>query len=495
MESQKARNALLSSLLKISHGELEKFFDAGFPAAQSDPELFAHVIAWNMKNGRVRDSKVAFPVVALRTDGMKDSVFAENAVAHLMALGPRELVKAYTFSKQLSAKGKPIREGRRRMFENALKQYLAVREAKTSWWDAAVLRNREAMHALYAVSHKKPSPRAQAILFDKNYPANSVFAVVKTMAGLPPLAAGGLVMKHKIPLTVAIGAGLKLDSEEMLLAIIKSMTGNELIGAAKQFSKLKSFSIRSVKDAYEQAVSKVKDDKRVTVGKAMHAQTIVQGTVAEKVLTAVKEKAAESLKKVSGDWLILADKSGSMSNAIAAGKQLASLLAHRVEGKVYLVFFDVEPRMIEVTGKTLEQIEQETRAVRAGGGTSIGCGLRLIRGKNIAIDGVIVISDGGQNTVPEFSKEYKRLDHEPVVYFLRLRGDNVDILSREMELAGIVADRFDLSDGFDHYALSNVVNVLKPMTYGFLEEVLATPLITLQEVFAERREHVVAASV
>lgn len=129
---------------------------------------------------------------------MKDLRYAENAIGHLMLLGPRELEKAYEFSKELTKAGMVVRHGRRRMLEKALRRYLGVREGIPDWWDAAVVRNREAMLTLYSVSHYKPSARAQAILFDRKYPEGSVFAAIKSLKALPPFEAAAQVMKFKI---------------------------------------------------------------------------------------------------------------------------------------------------------------------------------------------------------------------------------------------------------------------------------------------------------
>ncbi len=98
-ESARERSALLGSLLKVKHRALLEYTEDVLPGALRDPELFAHLIAWNSKNGKVRDTKVAFPILALRTGAMDDRELTENAMAHLALLGPRELARAYAFNK------------------------------------------------------------------------------------------------------------------------------------------------------------------------------------------------------------------------------------------------------------------------------------------------------------------------------------------------------------------------------------------------------------
>lgn len=67
--------------------KLEAYFPAVRKAAKSDPEFMAHLIAWNDKNGSIRDTKVALPVATLKewTDGGE---FSENSFAHLALLNP-----------------------------------------------------------------------------------------------------------------------------------------------------------------------------------------------------------------------------------------------------------------------------------------------------------------------------------------------------------------------------------------------------------------------
>jgi len=74
-----SRNRIVSSLMHIGHGDLSIFTDVGIKAAKEEDELLGHFISWNSKHGEVRDSKVAFPILALR--GRKDQELFENAVS------------------------------------------------------------------------------------------------------------------------------------------------------------------------------------------------------------------------------------------------------------------------------------------------------------------------------------------------------------------------------------------------------------------------------
>src|SRR5712691_9221674 len=91
------RQRLVATLLKIPHGNLSVYVHDALPAAQADLDLFAHLTAWNHRQSKVRDSKVAFPALALRGLQKTDTAYAENAVAHMVSLNPRELIRSYQF--------------------------------------------------------------------------------------------------------------------------------------------------------------------------------------------------------------------------------------------------------------------------------------------------------------------------------------------------------------------------------------------------------------
>ncbi len=495
METSIERSRLLGTLLKVKHRELTDYVGDVLPGAVSDPELFAHIMAWNHEHGKIRDTKVAFPIFALRTSAMDDRELTENAMAHLASLGPRELARAYHLNKILSVENKLIRKNRG-LLQDVIQAYLKTREADHGWWTRAVVRNRKAMLSLYCVSHLKPSIRTQRVLFDKNYAGEPVFDGIKRLSKMEPFEAGGFLLAHKIPFTVAAGVGLKLDDPVVLLALVQSMTGNELITAAKQLSTLKSFKVGSVQDAYLEAVGKVSKDKRVSVAKASKAIAAIRPDSAKKDLVRLKERAAEAAGTIKGDWVILADRSSSMDTAVKNSIEIAALLAHRVEGKVYLVFFNDQPRAFEVSGKTLDEIQHATRNVRADGMTSIGCGLRWLRANKHEVDGIVLVSDGGENTPPFFHDEYKRMENEPAVVYLKLNsaldrhynqrpGWCSAAFADRLMSKGIPHESWNLGDEADSYALENIVKVIKPTTYGMLDEVMETPLITLRDVFTD----------
>lgn len=164
--TQISRNQIINQILHIGHGNLSIYMDAGLKAVRNEPELFAHLIAWNQKNGSVRDSKKALPVIAMQ--GPHDEELFENAAAHLCLLSPMDLLSAYKFHRTLPPNdfGPGVRK--------AIHLYIRERERSRAWWDRTALQHRKALKGLYCTYHIKPGRRAQKVLFEREYPACSV---------------------------------------------------------------------------------------------------------------------------------------------------------------------------------------------------------------------------------------------------------------------------------------------------------------------------------
>ncbi len=481
-----SRNKLVAALMQIKHGDLSFYVPNGLAAAQADPDVLGHFIAWNQKNGKVRDAKVALPPIALRGLSAQDVDLAENAVAHMLSLSPRDLVRAYDFSKSLTKDGKVIPGGHRRLLETGLRLYLEKRESSSKWFDKTVLQHRRSMKQLYRLSHKKPSPRAQAILFDQNYAKGSVFAKVAELRTMSAREAAGVILEYEIPFEVAVGAVAKAKDKDIVLALLEGMTGNQVITNTVMLQRLGVMTDPALKSAYDKALERAKGDKKVETLKAGRAAQRVKGSSSAAKLEQLQETKTAQLGTIDGDWLVLGDCSGSMSQSIEVARQIAGIIAERVAGAVYLVFFDTSPTYFDVTGKSYTDIVAETRRVSAGGATSIGCGLDYIRSKGIVVNGIAIASDGGENRAPLFAEVYKKycaaLSIEPPVYLFHVPGDG-DALTQNMNHAGIQLERFELGRNVDYYSLPNIVKTLRANRYALYDEIMETPLLKFADVF------------
>lgn len=473
METGLSKNKVIAELTRSPHGDLAQYIPVATTAAKDEAEFFAHLVSWNNQKGQIRDAKVALPVIAHAHTA--NAELRENAVAHIALLDPRNLVRAVRFRKSIGGGSADIKR--------VATMYLRAREQKPGWFNRTALQHRGSLKELYALLHIKPGPHAQKILFSGE--KTGVFGVVARLQMMPAKEAAGAIMEFRIPFLTAMGAlGARAKEPDVVLALIERMSPTELVTNAKSLLKLIGTNA-ALKAAYDAGLTRASESK-ASVFKTTKAAEAVGGKAGE-ALRGVQEKQLDKLS-VKGNWLVIADKSGSMTAAIEAAKHIAATLARVADGQVWLVFVDTTPRGMEVTGKTLDWIQQETRFITAGGGTSLGCGVKLAVQAKWPIDGIAVVSDGGENNLPYFSTEYRQLcdmvGKDVPVYLYDLPGDS-DSLTRNMNAAGFEVQKFDLRHGkLDYYALPNLINTMRVSTYSLVDEIMSTPLLTLKEVFA-----------
>lgn len=494
------RNKLIASLMQIGHGDLKMYTEIGLQAMKAEPELFAHFITWNAFHGKVRDAKVAFAALGLRHLTKDDRELAENAIANAMRLSPRKLIQFYDYSKSLSGEGHIISGGWRRLLESALRDYLAYREATDARWDKVALQHRRSLKRIYRFAHRRPPERAQNILFGLyddvrrkpgkvSYPDESVFQAVAMLRTTAPQFAASLILHHRIPFEVVVGAASKAHDETIILALIENMTGNQLITNSKMLQKLGVNTNETLKAAYAAAIERAKKapSRKVETLKAGRAAEEIEDEEMAAQLMSLQQTKVRQLAGIEGDWAILADASGSMHQAIEIGRKIASLLTEKVKGAIHLIFFDTVPTHIVVTGLTYDQIVEKTKRIKAGGGTAIGCGLDYLRAQNIIVNGIAIISDGGDNTVPYFHDAYQKYERalgmDPTVYLYHVNGDERDALSNFCKQHNIQLEKFELGDKVDYYSLPGLIATMRTNRFSLVQEIMETPLLRLEDVF------------
>jgi hypothetical protein len=477
-ETGLTKNQILSQLSKSPHGKLREYVDVGAAAAIQEAEFLAHLIAWDRMNGQIRDAKVALPVVSLMAPKYPEELVS-NSLAHIGLLGPRELLRAYRFALEV----RPV--GRMRKLHSLVENYLRAKESDRKSWNRLALQHRKTLKELYALAHIKPSADADAILFKGFRPAGSVFEAVARLKDLPPAEAASEIVSRKIPFLIAMGAlGAKAKDTALLLALIGRMSATELVTNTKMLEKMGMKFNPALRGAYEEALQKAASSK-ANVLKTTRAAEAVEDEGLKEKLRGLQDKQLQSMG-VEGNWLVLGDKSGSMQRAIDIAKQIAATLAKMVMGKVWLVFFDTQPQTLDVTDTPLDAIQKATRYIRANGGTSIGCGLQRMLEAKEEIDGIAIVSDGGENSTPYFSQVYPRYaafaGKEPTVYLYHCGCRDLSF-HRMMKIAGIDMQVIDIDESIDFYSLPNLVSTMRTNRYSLVDEVMATKLLKLEDVF------------
>jgi hypothetical protein len=498
MEKGLTKQRIFAELAKSSHGKLLEYVAIGQQAVATEGAFFQHLIAWNFKHGQIRDSKVALPVIGLAYEN--DLELLDNSVAHLAMLGPRELSKAFEFIREIRPKGKMSR------LDRVIKAYLRQKESERHW-DHIAIQHRGVLKALYAMSHTGPGNKRVAAVISGQWkekvgetmivtkldlPKGSIFEAVARLKDMTPVEAAGAIIKYRIPFLIAMGAlGVKAKEPDLVLALINQMSATELTTNVKMLEKLGIKTNPALRATFEEALKKASTSKQNTLKTTAAIEAIEDEGLKEK-LRNVQAKQIAAAGGPEGNWLVLADKSGSMRDAIEISRHVSATLSQFVKGKVWLTFFDTVPMSIDVTGFSLDQIKKATAHIGAGGGTSIGCSLNRLLIEKTEVDGIAIISDGGEGAAPFFSDVYKKyakmIDKDVPVYFYQLSGDP-DYLSQRMQAAGIEMTTFDLRRGqVDYYSLPNMAQTMRSNQYSLVDEILSTPLVSLSDVLKNSEE-------
>jgi hypothetical protein len=492
-ETGLSKTRIIAELSRSPHGSLKEYLSIGKQAVKQEGEFFAHIVAWDRTHGQIRDSKVALPVIGLAYE--TDEELIDNALAHIALLGPRELARAYRFGLEIRLPGKM------RQLRRLVESYLHEKEQEKGW-DHLAIQHRGTLRELYSLAHAKPEKeRTNVVLYGRNFdktkaplPKGSVFEVVANLKNMSPTEAAGSIMKYHIPFLIAMGAlGAKAKEPDLVQALIQAMSPTELTTNVKMLEKLGLKTNPALRGAFDAALAKAATSNKATLKTTKAAEAVTDVALKEK-LQGLQDKQIKALGGPEGNWLVLADKSGSMSRAIEASRHVAATLAKICQGKVYLVFFDTSPMTVDVTGLPLDAIQKATRHITANGGTSIGCGLNRMLSEKVEIDGIAIVSDGEENTAPRFADTYKRYcefaGKQVPVYFYHCEGSGS--FAHELNREGIEMQTFDIRGGVDYYSLPNLASTMRTKTYGLVDEIMATPLLSLNDVLKGKRVLVAA---
>lgn len=534
METGITTAQIVNEIARVAHGKLETYVPVIRQACIERPELLAHAIGWNVLKGQVRDSRVALPVITLTAPQFPEELL-ENSFAHLASFNPKLLLKACLFARsmrppvqwvyrgtpytpytgtikeakitwgkdwQKQIQDMPLPKGNTNKLESLVQRYLKTLESNWKKWERTCVQHRTSLKDLYSMYRVKPSDMARAILFEGAAPKGTVFDKIRNLSQMSPEEAAGVIKRYKLPAVVIAGAaGKTLQETSVAMAMIDRATPNEIVTNTRLFKKLGATSDPVLRASYEQALQRVAESKTNTFKTTRAAEALEEDDeqLLSAKLRAVQEKQIDRLGGIEGNWLVLGDKSPSMQDALEGAKHLAGALARSVRGNVMLVFFDSGPQAFDVTGKTYEEIKDMTKFVRPGGGTSIGCGLKYAMERKFDIDGIAIASDAKENTAPWFAqtlKEYKeKSGRDPSVYLYRFRpsmtGHDID-LKDSMKQHGLdmIEKDFTARDTVDYFEIPNYISTMRVGRYTLEDEIMAVPLLCLDDILKPLAETV-----
>lgn len=463
------RLEMLNSLLTTPHRQLQEVAEIHKMLIELDPIFYGHLAVWYQHNGDVRDHKEVFLGHLLTS---KLTEHRDAGFVLLQEFPPYQVARIVDFMKQHQDKLP-------RSARTAVRRYLKEREKNPTFFDRAALRGRKAMKHLYASLHIKPSDRANAVLFQDKPPEDSLAFTLKQLAkAATPTEQAQLIVEHQIPYPVAVGA-IKQITPTVLVALINSMSPQEVINNLKSLQARGAMEHPEVKALIDEKLEAAAKSNRVSAFKAQIAADVTE--LDEQTAARLGHVMDEQVKKrgqITKPTALLIDRSGSMENAIEVGKRIAALISGISKADLFVYAFDTVPHPIQAQGTELSAWERAFKHIKAGGSTSIGCSLKIMRLKKQTVEQIILVTDEEENTAPYFAETYEAYKRDlkvaPSLMIVKV-GHASDWVERKLKEKQIQVDTFTFAG--DYYSLPNLIPFLsRPSRLELLMKILETPL-------------------
>ena len=491
---QDRRLAILNTLLTTPHRQLANVHPIHQEMITSDPLFYSRLAAWYFAHGEVRDHKEMF-VINLVLSNFEDH--RETGLAMLRELPPYQVQRIVDFihgrKKTSTLVDRKTKESVSiteefglfrnvpRSVKTEVTRYLRERETDDDWFDSSVLVARKAMKRLYAVLHIQPSKRAQAVLFDRQPPTGSKLAAVKALrSATDPEQQARAIIKHRIPYRVA-STVISAMTPTVIFALIDVMSDQELINNVGSLRRRGAFDNAELKTLISARLDKAKTGKRISALKSIEAAKAAKvDDETRKQLEKVADVQVKSKGRIKRPTAILVDKSGSMSQAIEVGKRVASLTSTIMDAPLYVYAFDgIAYPVAPPAANDLSAWEKAFAGIKAGGCTSCGVGVEMLRRNKQPVEQILMVTDESENSSPRFAETMlayqKELNVQTHVVFLKVGDFVCDQLEKECRASGISHDAYTFSG--DYYSLPNLIQYLtRPSRLDLLMEIMSHPL-------------------
>jgi len=400
---------LFQSILDCPHGNLEETFRVHKEVLEKNPLFYMKMAAWYMKNGMVRDHKVAFVKTLMEAD---DPTLRDEGWALIQRLPIHLLAQVVRSTKKTKA------------LRSAVKHKLA--EMPYNRLVSEILRSSKDLKSMVVALHipttKSSNLNFETIgteLFTKNRPIRRVFAQLRNEEDPDKVAV--LLEKLPIPSYIAM-TSIKVRTPEIVRVLVKRMTPNELIQSLNMLGRLRA--IKPNMDIIRGKLDKLVSDPRVNAMRVLNIlqhlePALVPYEVFEVLERAVSRK-AKSISKIDARVSLHIDTSGSMEPAIEIGKMLATSLSIACKEPPTVYSVSSTPFKVQPSSYTPSGWKESFSLLRANGATPLGAGISLMKQHGDTCDVIILVTDTGENSFPKFADEYQTLGNKPRVIILNV---------------------------------------------------------------------------
>jgi hypothetical protein len=327
-----------------------------------------------------------------------------------------------------------------------------------------VLIARKSLKRLYTVLHIKPGERAQKVLFDDDPPDDSRLAMLKRVVKLDdPKEQARLIAEAKLPFRVALSVVSEM-SPAVLEALIDRMSPQEVINSLGMLRRHGALANPELKLLVDLKLEEARKSKKVSTFKAEAAiEAVEAGDELREKLEQVADEQIKAKGRIRRSTGLLVDKSGSMDLAIDVGKRIAAMVSAVCEKDLFVYAFDTMAYAIEAKGRDWAGWKKAFDGINAGGETSVGVALELMRRRGQKVEQFVIVTDEEEYNPPFFVESFLKyrqaLATDPAICFVKV-PDSTTKLEDQCKRAGLPYSVFEFNG--DYYSLPNLVSLLEP---------------------------------
>lgn len=494
MEEHRTRQVMYQAMLQITHGDYAKMVPQWRDALRQDPDFFSRACVFIYNQTNITDQADVAVITLMQ---------APSDYADYREAGRCMLLGNGTYQTNVRVKGLPpfrildvwdyIRRSDMKVptiLKSTMTDWIRAIEAVPAWLESVALYNRRRLKQVYKYHHIKPSPLAQAVLFDEKPPEGSKLAVLKQIAQSDDRnEQARLIIEHKIPDRIAASL-LPADSPITLVARLAVKTPKEVLNSRKLYEESGILNIPEVREEFERKIERA----TASISVAEHRKS-AQGTD-ERVQAAVeraKQKAIDQeTHRIEKTTLFMGDASSSMDTYFPVMQQIGSRIMPICDGEFMCVLFNDHAQVLEVIGNTLADWQAAFRGKRASGWTNMQAGFELALRRGLMPDQVIIATDGGENrgtyvrnNVGSFAETLSRyadqnqMNPNVIVVGLKDTGGRYDNrFARSIQNKGFTVDEFPPPPGeYDYNLFDQIVAVCGgPPAVTLVQRVMETVL-------------------
>lgn len=450
------RTSVLDSFLISTHRDLSLVAKSHADLLENDPIFYGHLAVWYMENGQVRDHKDVF-LANLLTSAYD---FHREAGFMLLQKFPlHQIVRALEFIK---SQGKKTNKQIRKAVEILLKRL----EFNDQLFDKIGVGSHKELANLYRWFRFRPSVRANKILFENDPPQDSVFFQVKALArAKDDLEQAEIIIKHKIPYTVAVGA-IKKITPPVLVALINAMSAQELLNNMQSIKAHGAFNNPEVSKLVNDKLANVAKSKKSKVAalKVTHAKAGLDEQTLNSLST-VETSALKKLANIKKSTALFVDVSGSMAIAKELALVLGPAIATATSSDLFVYTTSSGATPIDVKGlKTLDEYRKAFAPIKIQGQTSLGAPFRMMVSRKEVVEQVLLITDQGENIGPYFTQELVQYSQKlnismPNVVIVNV-GRSSSLIEDQLRRQRIEVDVIQSHASADQYSIPNILALL-----------------------------------